>query len=47
VRPEGADLGVVVRYLDGSDVELRVDGSGEPDFRESTESVVVSFLMRW
>jgi len=47
VRADGIDFGVNVRYLDGSDVELRVAGSGDPGFRESISTVVVSYVMRW
>jgi hypothetical protein len=47
VRPDGVDLGLNLRYLDGSDVELRAEGSTGESFRESLETVVVSFVLRW
>lgn len=47
VRDDGADLGLVVRYLDGSDVTLRAGGPDEAAFRESIATVVVAFALRW
>lgn len=47
LRDDGADLGLVVRYLDGSDITLRTEDSAFEGLRESISTVVVSFVLRW